>query len=356
MILSTLKLINFRNYENLDIKFSSGINFLIGDNASGKTNLLESVYYLSFGRSFKNNSDEEVIKFNKENAIISALLEDEDKNLNIKICLNKNGKIIEINSTKVKKTSELLSYFNALIFTPKDVSIFKENPRVRRFYLDSNISKISSNYRNNLGKYNKILKERNNELKKEKVNYNLIDVLTLELIKVSKEIYLYRKKFINKLNEVINEIYLNIDGNKDVISVKYLAFIDDFNNYENKLLESYKRDLSLDLERKITNNGVHKEDFKVYLNDKDISLYGSQGQNRMCAISLKLSPYFLSKEDNRPIVLLDDVLNELDKKHEDLLLNYLTNFKQVFITTTKKENYFSGKIYFINKDQTISEE
>lgn len=350
MIVQKIKLTNFRCYETIELEFKPGINYIYGDNASGKTSLVEAIYYLSLARSFRTIKDKELINKNNDSAIINASLKYIDSNKEIIISLMNNGKKIFVNKKQINKISELSNLVNAICFVPKDVNLLKESPSQRRLFLNLSIAKVSKKYLELCINYEKILHSRNELLKEEVINFDLFDVLTSQLISISKEIYFFRKKYIDNLNNKINFIYKSITGKDETIKVIYESFISNYENYEVIADKKYKESKEIDLLKKVTNIGVHKEDFKILLNSKDVSKYGSQGENRLSVLSLKLTPYELIEEDDKkPIIILDDVLSELDKTNQENLLKYLTNLNQVFITSTNKITNENINYYFINK-------
>lgn len=350
MILSNLKLINFRNYDNLDLTFSKGLNFIVGENASGKTNLVESIFYLSLARSFKTHNDLEAIKVNSSEALIKGRIYSNDIFNNLSIKITSKGKIIYLNDKKINKLSELTKYLNVLLFVPSDTNLMKNSPKERRFFLNLNLSKMSLSYQNALINYEKLLKERNNELKKEKVDLILLDVLTTKLIEESQKIYLFRKKFINEINSIISNIYQEISFEKKELEIRYLPFVN-VNNFTTEATEKYQEALNEDLSKKVTTIGVHKEDFEILINKQNIAKFGSQGENRLAVLSLKLAPYFLiSKDELKPLVILDDILSELDENHETLLINFLKQFNQVFITSAKRNKNMVKNVYKVENN------
>ena len=350
MIVKNIKLINFRCYENLEIEFSPGMNYIYGDNASGKTSLVEAIYYLSLARSFKTNKDKELIKKNNDTALINAYLNSLDSYKEILISLMDVGKKIFINKKQIKKISELSNLINAIYFIPKDVNLLKESPSQRRLFLNLSIAKVSNKYLELCINYEKILHSRNELLKQEKINYDLLDVLTNQIIQISKEIYLYRKNYIDNLNKKINYVYKSITGKDEKINIIYETFISNYENFEMIANKKYKDSLENDMQKKVTNIGIHKEDFKIFLNSKDVSKYGSQGENRLSVLALKITPYeLIEEEEKKPIIILDDVLSELDKNNQENLLNYLSKLKQVFITSTNKIFKENITYYLIDK-------
>ncbi len=351
MIVKELELHNLRNYEYLKVNFNKGINYIYGENASGKTNILEAIYFLSLTRSFRTSEIEELIKKDASFARILAKIDTQNVSKTLEISFNKSGKKILVNGKKVLKISELNSLINVISFIPKNTNLLKDAPKERRKFLNIYLSKFSNNYLKTLSVYEKILKERNDAFKAYKINPTLIDILTNQLISLNKEIYLYRKKFVNEINKYLADVFKEVSLTNEKLKMEYESFLNNQNeNIENFLKNEFENIKEEEFKRKQTLIGIHKDDFKIYIDEKDVSLYGSQGENRISIISLILSLYFLSKEE-KPIIVLDDVISELDEKHEENLLKYLENFNQVFITNTAKSQFFTGNYYhLINKE------
>ena len=351
MIVKELELHNLRNYEYLKVNFNKGINYIYGENASGKTNILEAIYFLSLTRSFRTSEIEELIKKDASFARILAKIDTQNVSKTLEISFNKSGKKILVNGKKVLKISELNSLINVISFIPKNTNLLKDAPKERRKFLNIYLSKFSNNYLKTLSVYEKILKERNDAFKAYKINPTLIDILTNQLVSLNKEIYLYRKKFVNEINKYLADVFKEVSLTNEKLKMEYESFLNNQNeNIENFLKKEFENIKEEEFKRKQTLIGIHKDDFKIYIDEKDVSLYGSQGENRISIISLILSLYFLNKEE-KPIIVLDDVISELDEKHEENLLKYLENLNQVFITNTAKSQFFTGNYYhLINKE------
>src|SRR5574344_1585335 len=308
MVLNSIKLINFRNYEKLNVSFTSGLNVICGKNASGKTNLVEAIHYLSLARSFRLVSDFDLIKRGCEFATIDAEVDDENIKKQIRIVITKDGKKVSVNNKGVLRLSDLSSLTNVLVFEPKDVMLFRDSPRVRRTFLDVNLSKRSSTYFECISRYDKILKERNELLKQFNPDLEHLKIITNTLIATSVPIVRLRELYVGELSKVIEKVFEELDGRKRNIAIKYYPYLPSSSDFENKAKEIYDRNLDGDLKKKTTSAGCHREDFFVELDGKEIGSYGSQGENRIMALALKLAPYFLVEEDKKPIVVLDDAL------------------------------------------------
>ena len=322
--------------------------FFFGENAQGKTNIIESIFLSSIGKSFRTNKEKELIKFNEQKAIVEINFKKSDREGNLKIEIG-DKKQIFLNGIKLKKLSELLGNINIVIFTPDDINILKGGPQNRRKFLDIMISQLRPNYMHNLNLYLKTLEQRNNYLKQiktEKKDENLLDIWDEKLIEYGCKIFEYRKEFIEKIKEKIKDIHKEITDNKEEIEIKYFSDASTRQNFINELKSRRK----LDIIKGFTTKGVHRDDFIVYINGKEIESFGSQGQHRTAILSLKLSELQVIYDDigEYPILLLDDFMSELDNKRRK---NFLENIKniQVIITCTEKIslenlNYFSYNV------------
>lgn len=358
MLVNKIQLENFRNYTSLECVFQKGINFIIGDNAKGKTNIVEAIGAISNARSFRTSETRDMIKNGEEKAKISARLSNDSKIKNVEIDITTKGKKIRINNEICKKVSDLTSLLKVFIFSPKDTTLLKDAPKNRRDFLNSTISQYSESYLRNLIQYEKILKERNEALKEFNINKVLLDILRDQLINLNWLLFKERVNFIQKLNKILEKVYPEISLTNESLRIKYLPVYKLMNreDYVKKAKEDFINLEREEFVKRTTLIGVHKEDFEVYLNEKEISKYGSQSENRMAVLVLKIAPYFMVNDiENRGVVILDDVLSELDKKHEENLLNYLENLNQVFITNTEKSEFYR-KNYYIVDENSISME
>lgn len=341
MFLRKIELKNFRNYENLKLEFNKNINIFIGDNAQGKTNILESIYVLAVTKSHRTSKDLYLLK---ENSLFTKIIGEveEDTKKKYEVLINKEGKRVSINDNPLKKVSNYLSNINAIMFCPDDLEIIKGSPLNRRSFFNVEISVFNNEYVRYLSDYNKLLKTRNEYLKEnDKFNKEYFDILTDKLIDLNIKIYLERKKFIEKINKYIVDIYKNISG-KDSIKVYYDSFIDDEDEYNLKrqLQDKFDRLINNELFNKITLLGIHKDDFSIYIDNVKINNYGSQGQHRLAILCLKLAEIEIYRKEynKKPILLLDDIFSELDKNKKENIINYIENDLQVFITSTDLDN------------------
>lgn len=335
MWISDIEICNFRNYELEKIKLNNKINIFYGKNAQGKTNIIEAIFFGSMGKSFRTNKDKELIKLEKEycNLKIKYLKSDREGKININI---ENKKEIFINEIKIKKLSQLLGNINVVLFTPDDINILKGGPQNRRKFLDIMISQLRPKYLHIYTLYNKALEERNNYLKKIKIenkNQDLIEIWDEQIASYGVEIYKYRKEFMEKIKNKIENIHNNITENKEKINIEYKSDCEE----KEKYLELLKERRKLDIIKGYTTRGIHRDDFNIFLNNLPINIYGSQGQNRTALLSLKLSELQVIYDEigENPILLLDDFMSELDKNRRE---SFLENIKdtQVIITCTDK--------------------
>lgn len=340
MILTNLQLKNFRNYDNLDLSFNKKINIFIGNNAQGKTNILESIYVLSLTKSHRTNKDLFLIKKNSLFTKIIGTINDNDKNTKYEVLINENGKRVSINDKPLKKVSEYLSKINAIMFCPDDLEIIKGSPQERRSFFNISISGFNNDYVRYLNEYNKILRTRNEYLKNyEIINKDYLDVLTNKLIDLNIYIYNERKKYVETINKYLSNIYKDITGKTNIV-LKYDSFIEDEENLRNQLEDKFNMVYNNELFQKVTLLGIHKDDFSIFIDDVKINNYGSQGQHRIAILCLKLSEIKIYEEEynKKPILLLDDIFSELDITKKSNIIKFIKNDLQVFITSTDLNN------------------
>ena len=336
MLIKKIGLKNFRNHKYLTFDFSDHLNVITGLNAVGKTNVAEAIYYLSLGRSFRGNDDVDLINKNQEQAEINAIILEGEITRKIKIIIAKTGRTVIINGKNISKLSELSKCVNVILFQPKDVMLFSGPPRDRRNFLDIAISKKYNVYLDYLSRYEKVLKERNDLLKADNIDQTLLDVTTELLIKLSGSIISYRQMYVKDINDILNKITRALTGEKGRFELKYYPFVPYDANFQENAKKAFKRAEESDFKHKQTSIGIHREDISISLNGRDIATFGSQGENRIAALALKLSPYFLIEDkDKKPIIVLDDVMSELDNNNQERLIKFLRKFNQVFITGTK---------------------
>ena len=337
MWIKEINLLNFRNYEKETINLEKGINIFFGENAQGKTNIIESIFLCSMGKSFRAKKDREMIKLDREKAKVEIFFEKEDREGKINIEIN-NKKNIFLNEIKLKKLSQLLGNLVVVIFTPDDINILKGGPQNRRRFLDIMISQLKPNYMYNLSLYLKTIEQRNiflRQIREENKEISLLDIWDQKLAEYAEKIFYYRKNFIKKLQNEIIKIHEEITEGKEKIRIEYRT---DYKNKEN-FLEELKQRRKIDIIKGYTTKGIHRDDFNIYINDKELGIFGSQGQHRTAILSLKMAELNIIKEElnEYPILLLDDFMSELDEKRRKNLLKYMQK-TQVIITCTEKLN------------------
>ncbi|MCM1252445.1 MAG: DNA replication/repair protein RecF [Clostridium sp.] len=359
MIIKSLELADFRNYHSLEIHFSNGTNILYGDNAQGKTNILEAIYLSSTTKSHRGSKDRDIINFDKEEAHIRTLLEKDSIENRIDMHLRKSkAKGIAINGQKIKKAAQLLGLLNVVFFSPEDLSIIKNGPAERRRFVDMELCQLDSFYLYNLNHYNKIVNQRNKLLKDMYFRPELKDTLNIwdsQLISFGSKIIERRELFVKQLNEIIFDIHRKLSGNKEDLLIHYEPDTK-IEDYENALKNSQEKDIKL----KQTTVGPHRDDFSFIEKNIDIRKFGSQGQQRTAALSLKLSEIELVKKmtKDNPVLLLDDVLSELDSNRQNYLLNNIGDI-QTIITCTGLDEFINNrfeidKVFQIEKGSIVT--
>ena len=348
MIIKSIELRNFRNYENLEIHFDQGTNILYGDNAQGKTNILEAAYLSGTTKSHKGSRDREMIRFGENECHIRTIVQKNEKEYQIDMHLRRSGsKGVAVNKIPIKKASELFGILNIGFFSPEDLNIIKNGPAERRRFIDLELCQLDKMYLSDLTNYNHILNQRNKLLKDICYRQDLLDTLPvwdMQLLEYGRRIIQKRKKFVEELNEIIMHIHSNISGGKEKLILKYEPNIDDI-FFEDELFRAKQKDLKLCQ----TTVGPHRDDMLFSIEGVDIRKFGSQGQQRTSALSLKLSEIDLVKKsiNNTPVLLLDDVLSELDSNRQNYLLNSITDI-QTIITCTGLEEFVKNR-FQINK-------
>lgn len=348
MIIKSLELMNFRNYEFLDLKFSEGTNILYGDNAQGKTNVLEAIYLSATTKSHKGSKDKDIVGFDKEEAHIRTYLAKEGIEYKIDMHLRKNkSKGVAVDGQKLKKAADLLGLLNVVFFSPEDLSIIKNGPAERRRFVDMELCQLDNFYLYNLNHYNKIVNQRNKLLKDMYFNPQLKDTLNIwdsQLVSFGSKIIERRRMFVVQLNEIIYGIHKKLSGDREELIIKYEPDVE-IDDFETILKKNQEKDIKL----KQTSVGPHRDDFSFMTGNIDIRKFGSQGQQRTAALSLKLSEIEIVKKITKdtPVLLLDDVLSELDSNRQNYLLNSIGNI-QTIITCTGLDEFVNNR-FEINK-------
>ncbi len=343
MIIKSLELADFRNYNSLHIDFSKGTNILYGDNAQGKTNILEAIYLSATTKSHKGSKDKDIVNFKKEESHIRTYLEKDGIDVRVDMHLRKNKtKGIAIDGQKIKKAAELLGLLNVVFFSPEDLSIIKNGPAERRRFVDMELCQLDQFYLYNLNHYNKIVNQRNKLLKDMYFNPSLRETLNIwdsQLVSFGSKIIERRQLFIEQLNDIIYDIHRKLSGDREELKVTYEPDV---------LIEDYEKSLAMcqdkDVKLKQTTVGPHRDDFCFMIKDVDIRKFGSQGQQRTAALSLKLSEIELVKKiaNENPVLLLDDVLSELDSHRQNYLLSTIGEI-QTIITCTGLDEFVNNR-------------
>ena len=354
MIIKSIELADYRNYDSLTMQFDKGTNILYGDNAQGKTNILEAIFVAATTKSHRGSKDREIINFDKEEAHIRTYLEKEGVETRVDMHLRKSkSKGIAIDGQKIKKAADLLGLCNVVFFSPEDLGIIKNGPSERRRFVDMELCQLDSFYLYNLNHYNKIINQRNKLLKDMYMNADLKETLIIwdmQLVSFGSKIIERRRLFVDQLNKIIYEIHKKLSGGKEELLIRYEPDVE-IGLFEKNLRLSQNRDIK----SKMTSVGPHRDDFSFLVGDVDIRKYGSQGQQRTAALSLKLSEIELVKRiaKDTPVLLLDDVLSELDSNRQNYLLNNIGDI-QTIITCTGLEEFVNNR-FEINKVFQVSE-
>lgn len=360
MIVESLSLKNYRNYENLNLNFSNGTNIFYGNNAQGKTNILEAVYMSGTTKSHRTNKDLELIRFSEEESHISTIVRKNGISHKIDIHLKNNkSKGVAIDGIPIKKASELFGMINFVFFSPEDLNIIKNGPSEKRRFMDIELCQLNKVYLSNLANYNKIVIQRNRLLKDLYFRKDLEDTLDIwdfQLYEYGQKIIEMREAFVERLNQIIFNIHHSLSGGKENLKIVYLK-----NCEKENLLEQLKINREKDLKLKTTTVGPHRDDLGFYFDGMDVRKFGSQGQQRCAALSLKLSEIELVKSTtgDTPILLLDDVLSELDKNRQNYLLNHIHDI-QAMITCTGLDEFVNcrfsiDKIFKVTDGTVVSE-
>ncbi|TYQ14757.1 UNVERIFIED_CONTAM: DNA replication and repair protein RecF [Acetivibrio alkalicellulosi] len=358
MHIEELELENFRNYKSVKTSFSNKINVIYGENAQGKTNIIESIFLCASGRSHRTSKDAELVNVNSNNFNVKIIINKNNEKKLIDYQYKSGKKVIMINEIPVKKIGNLMGNLLAVIFSPEDILIIKEGPSLRRRFIDITISQLQPSYFYNLQQYNKILIQRNNLLKEIQKNKSLIETMEIwdeKISEVGSRIVVARNKFLKNLNKISKIKHYKLTNNCEELEIQYKTNIeekkfDSIDLIEKEMIEKLKRIRNIELKRCVTLIGPHRDDYEIILNGMKLKNFGSQGQQRTAILSLKLSEIEIIKNetDDYPVLLLDDVMSELDKKRREFLLDSIQDI-QVFITCTEKDffskNEFNDILY-----------
>ena len=357
MKIKTLHVENFRNIEKLDVEFDD-VNIIWGENAQGKTNLIEAIYLFTGAKSFRGARDRELKRFGSDKSKLRISFIDNNREQNAEITIDERRSAL-LNGVRKKSASELGENVKAVIFSPVHLSMIKDGPRERRYFIDSALCQIKSNYRKLLKEYKRALEQRNSLLKdlaKHPEMENMLYIWNRNLAKTGAKIVYQRLKYIEALTPYVNDIFSGISNNRENIEIKYSAcddFIADVEDIEKKLVKAFDEAKVNDIINRTTTKGPHRDDIEILINSSSARIYGSQGQQRSCVLALKLAEASLLRDltGAQPIALLDDVMSELDESRQDYILNHI-NGAQVFITCCDKEQILRLKegrtIHMIN--------
>lgn len=362
MYINEIEINNFRNYDELNLSFNKNINLILGQNAQGKTNLLEAIYLSAFGKSFRTNKDLELIKFDKDNSKVKVSCIKDDDQVELELIFRRDlKKSAKLNGVKLNKLSEILDNIYIVIFSPEDLKIVKDEPEKRRRFVDIELCKLKPIYYSSLISYKKILAQRNAYLKEVHIDRDILDIWDIQLAKHGARIIKQREEFIEKINEISRQIHSSITNGKEILTISYNPNIKITQDIEGDFYETLKRNVDNDIRQRTTTKGPHKDDLIFEIGGINVRSFGSQGQQRTAALSLKMAEINLIKEETGEdaILLLDDVMSELDEERQEYLIKSLSN-TQMFITTTelpeKLLNKFKEKEVFYVKEGRVNKE
>lgn len=363
MKIQKVQLQNFRNYQDLDIDFSPGVNILYGNNAQGKTNLLEAIYLAATTKSFRNNKDREMIRLGEENAHMRVFLEKAGVPHKIDMFLQAGkAKAAAIDGIRVRKSAELLGMLHTIVFSPNDISMVKNGPAERRRFVDMELCQLSPIYCNNLTNYGRILMQRNNLLQQIGFKPELKDTILVwdeQLVTYGREIIRERRNFVEELSEIVEDKMKVLTGQKESLRMVYEPDV-----AEEEFMTSLERSLDRDIRQKVTSHGPHRDDIGFFINELNVKQFGSQGQQRTVVLALKLSEIHLvrNKIKDSPVLLLDDVLSELDRSRQTQLLMEIKDV-QTIVTCTGMEEFVNYRaeqkkqsIFYVNSGTIVRKE
>jgi DNA replication and repair protein RecF len=351
-----LKLENFRNYGELELEFDKNLNLIIGDNGQGKTNLIEALFVGGFGRSFRTSREREMIQFNSKSAYVGIQFQQQGLEGHLELrFLEDKKKVFRYNGSPLNRLSEWVGHLNVVAFTPEDLKLVKESPSERRRFLDRELSQMSTQYLMSYVHYNRALDQRNALLRTESRQAERYEIWEEKLAEHGAKILLKRFNFVKRLNEISQKIHSDMTNGEEKFGIEYLSSLinENFSDYDKivkAILKKHEENRIKDIERGYTFYGPHRDDLKMTIDGFDARIYGSQGQQRTAALSLKLSEIEIVLEETGeyPILILDDVMSELDKHRQNLLIRTFDRV-QTFITATElgaiqSEHLTRGKI------------
>ncbi|MFC0273056.1 DNA replication/repair protein RecF [Metabacillus herbersteinensis] len=348
MFIKELTLKNYRNYDELDIHFENKVNVILGENAQGKTNVMEAIYVLAMAKSHRTSNDKELIRWDQEYAKIEGRVEKYNTSSSLQLVISKKGKKAKLNFLEQQKLSQYVGAMNVIMFAPEDLNLVKGSPQVRRRFIDMEIGQVSPIYLHDLSRYQKVLQQRNHYLKllqiRKQTDQAMLDVLTIQLCEVAAKIIKKRLQFINQLQKWAEPIHSGISRGLESLTIQYKPSVEVSEDQDmSKMIEvlhlKFDKIREKEIDRGVTLAGPHRDDLEFFVNQRDVQTYGSQGQQRTTALSLKLAEIELIHAEigEYPILLLDDVLSELDDYRQSHLLNTIQGKVQTFVTTTSVE-------------------
>lgn len=359
MYIKKLSLQDFRSYSNLDILLDNGINIFRGDNAQGKTNILESIYLCATARSHRTHKEKEIIRWNQECAHVKLKVQKKYVEDTIDFHLSQKSKSALINKLPIGRLGELFGALNIVMFSPEDLQLIKNSPKERRRFLDIELCQIDKMYYYALRQYSKVLKQRNLVLKdfRNQRDYSMLDIWDMQLEEYGKSIIEKRVAFIDELNNIAREIHSDISGKKEKLEIIYMPSIE-AHDFKDKMIKYREKDILY----QTTSIGPHRDDLKFLINDMEVKTYGSQGQQRTVVLAMKLAELKIMKKyiGEDPVLLLDDVLSELDEKRQADLFKYTENTQTLITCTGIEQSVWNtqkiGKLYNVTKGKVTSQE
>lgn len=372
MELTSLRLVNYRNYTDLTLNFSDGVNVFLGENAQGKTNLLESIYVLALARSHRTSSDKDLIRWQEKEATISGRVKKNISNVPLSLYFSNKGKKARVNHLEKSKLSQYIGQLNVILFAPEDLELVKGAPNVRRRFIDMEFGQMNPLYLYHTTQYRRILKDRNAYLKrlqmKQTTDTIFLDVLTQQLVDIGSQIILARHNFLARLEEAAQPIHAEISDQREILTIQYQTSIEFEKNSELSVIKAaFEQDLKRLQSREImlgsTIVGPHRDDIQFIVNNNDVAVFGSQGQQRTTALAVKLAEIDLMQQETGeyPILLLDDVLSELDANRQTHLLLAIQDKVQTFITAPSlsdvaRQLIHAPKVFHVKHGDIILEE
>lgn len=371
MRLSNLQLQNFRNYDDLSLTFTKNLVIFLGENAQGKTNVLESIFVLAMTRSHRTTNEQELIQWDKNLAAIRGTIERQHTSVPLELFLTKKGRKTKVNHIEQKKLSSYIGQLNVILFAPEDLSLVKGSPQLRRKFLDMEIGQIDPVYLYDLVQYQKVLKQRNQYLKqlaeKKQTDELYLEVLTEQLVEFGSKVLIARQKFVKRLEYWASQLHHKISQNKENLVIDYISSVpgapwDNLEAAQTAFRQALEKVKNKEQFRQVTLAGPHRDDLIFLINEKNVQTFGSQGQQRTTALSVKLAEIDLMKEETGeyPVLLLDDVMSELDDARQLHLLETIEGKVQTFLTTTTLEHVkdkmtVEPEIFYVRQGQLEGE-